>query len=63
MKSGLTLIATGFANQGGLNVEAREKEINQQLKDLKPNEMDTPSFLRSARHRKPDLCHPEPGNE
>ncbi|HJX35372.1 MAG TPA: cell division protein FtsZ [Dehalococcoidales bacterium] len=42
----LTLIATGFANQGGLNVEAREKEINQQLKDLKPNEMDTPSFLR-----------------
>jgi cell division protein FtsZ len=42
----LTLIATGFANQGGLNVEAREKEINQQLKDMKPNEMDTPSFLR-----------------
>ncbi|MGP8079427.1 MAG: cell division protein FtsZ [Dehalococcoidales bacterium] len=42
----LTLIATGFANQGGLNSEAREKEITQQLKGLKPNEMDTPSFLR-----------------
>jgi cell division protein FtsZ len=42
----LTLIATGFANQGGLNVEAREKEINKQLQGLKPNELDTPSFLR-----------------
>jgi cell division protein FtsZ len=42
----LTLIATGFANQGGLNVEAREKEITKQLQGMKPNELDTPSFLR-----------------
>jgi cell division protein FtsZ len=42
----LTLIATGFANQAGLNGAAREKEITKVLKDLKPNEYDTPSFLR-----------------
>jgi cell division protein FtsZ len=60
----LTLIATGFANQGGLNVEAREKEINQQLKDMKPNEMDTPSFLRQrTAPQGPTNAHPEPGNE
>ena len=43
----LTLVATGFANDAGLNTEAREKAINQQLQGLKPNELDTPSFLRS----------------
>src|SRR5271157_1005762 len=42
----LTLIATGFANAAGVNSAAREKEITKQLKDLKPNELDTPSFLR-----------------
>lgn len=42
----LTLIATGFANQTGLNSAAREKEITKVLKGLKPNEYDIPSFLR-----------------
>ena len=40
-------MATGFANDAGLNTEAREKQITQQLQGLKPNELDTPSFLRS----------------
>jgi hypothetical protein len=42
----LTLIATGFENAAGVNSAAREKEITKQLKDMKPNEYDTPSFLR-----------------
>ena len=42
----LTLIATGFANEAGLNSAAKEQEITKQLKGLKPNELDTPSFLR-----------------
>ena len=42
----LTLIATGFANEAGINSANREKEITKQLQSLKPNELDTPSFLR-----------------
>ncbi len=42
----LTLIATGFDNATGVNSANREKEITQQLKNLKGNELDTPSFLR-----------------
>ena len=42
----LTLIATGFANQAGVNSAARDKEITKVLKELKPHEYDTPSFLR-----------------
>jgi cell division protein FtsZ len=49
----LTLIATGFANQAGLNGAAHEKEITKQLKDLKPNEYDTPSFLRQRNTAQP----------
>jgi cell division protein FtsZ len=42
----LTLIATGFANDSTISSAAREQAITQQLKDIKPNELDTPSFLR-----------------
>jgi cell division protein FtsZ len=42
----LTLIATGFANEAGLNSAAKEQAITKQLKELKPTELDTPSFLR-----------------
>ena len=42
----LTLIATGFANEAGVNSAAKEQAITKQLKELKPNELDTPSFLR-----------------
>jgi cell division protein FtsZ len=42
----LTLIATGFANEAGVNSAAKEQAITKQLKELKPNEYDTPSFLR-----------------
>ena len=42
----LTLIATGFENGTGVNSANREKEITQQLKGLKGNDLDTPSFLR-----------------
>ena len=49
----LTLIATGFANQNTLNGAAREKEITKTLKELKPNEYDTPSFLRQRNVTQP----------
>ena len=49
----LTLIATGFANQAGLNGASREKEITKTLKNLKPNEYDTPSFLRQRNMPQP----------
>lgn len=42
----LTLIATGFVNQLGLNGIVREKEITRVLKGLKTEDYDTPSFLR-----------------
>jgi cell division protein FtsZ len=42
----LTLIATGFANEAGINSAAKEQAITKQLKELKPTELDTPSFLR-----------------
>jgi cell division protein FtsZ len=42
----LTLIATGFANAQGVSSAAHDKEITKQLKDLKPDQYDTPSFLR-----------------
>jgi cell division protein FtsZ len=42
----LTLIATGFANANGMNDAAQEQAITNQLKNMKPNEYDTPSFLR-----------------
>jgi len=42
----LTLIATGFETEFGMNSAAREKEITKVLKGLKSEELDTPSFLR-----------------
>lgn len=55
----LTLIATGFANQAGLNGAAREKEMTKVLKDLKPNEYDTPSFLRQRNMPQPKIAPTE----
>jgi cell division protein FtsZ len=54
----LTLIATGFENQLGLNGKAREKEITKVLKNLKTEDYDTPSFLRQRMMAQPKVAPP-----
>ncbi len=42
----LTLIATGFASREQISGAARDAAINKQLKTLKPDDLDTPSYMR-----------------
>ncbi|MBN1643764.1 MAG: cell division protein FtsZ [Dehalococcoidales bacterium] len=55
----LTLIATGFETEFGMNSALREKEITKVLKSIKPEELDTPSFLRQ-RNITPPKTMPTP---
>jgi cell division protein FtsZ len=43
----LTLIATGFAADSTISAAEREQAITKQLKETKPDQLDTPSFLRN----------------